>query len=158
MARKWNRKARRWYNTKTGKFQKGKPPKTEFYKSIVVYNPSGSIIDEAEEDWGFTIEATVFTLSAIDIERLKALDDLAKTTMDRIVYNARLHHNKYDTAGSGANLPATARDVRSMGFYRAEVSKDDVVLGKCDFRYRRHLKAKVRDLVEKMDRDGLLTY
>ena len=106
---------------------------------MFVVNAKGSGINHKAGAWSFTVNASVYTFSAIDKERIEGLQELSEVLADGLVDEFGLHNPTYTTIGSATDLISSSEDCRGQGIYFVHLDVEDITVAKGDYRLRQHI-------------------
>jgi hypothetical protein len=132
--------------------------KTMPYQTVYIVNAKGSGVGESAEGWTFTVDASIFTFSPIDNERLLGMVRLAEELSSWICDELRLHNASFDTLGSQLDMPVGAEDSRGQGFYFVHLDVEDVTMAKGDYRSRSDIAAINASMLAESEQPGAYSY
>lgn len=107
-----------------------------FFRTIWVVNAKGSGRLAKTCSWSFTVDATIYTFSHIDDERLAGLEALCSKLSAWLVSEFGFHHSTFDTEGVELNAHVSREDSRGIGFYFVSLDVEDVTMARGDYRSR----------------------
>lgn len=110
------------------------------YFSIYVVNAKGSGCNKKRGSWSFTVDASVYTSSPINQERITGLGDLAESLAEWLVYEFGFRRAVFITVGSRFDAEHPARDAEAQGLFIVNLDVEDVTMARGDYRYRRNIE------------------
>jgi hypothetical protein len=126
---------------------------SSFFRTIWIVNAKGSGRLAKTCSWSFTVDATIYTFSPIDNERLEGLAHLAGDLSGWLASNFGFHHSTFDTVGTSVDAPVSREDSRGIGFYFVSLDVEDVTMARGDYRSRRDIGSVNAEMLVESERD-----